>query len=57
MSLQLQGPVLSVHKKLLAEKLAEEESNRKVKGEVKKEKHLVLDLLPFYFWLFDELFV
>ncbi|XP_073125238.1 uncharacterized protein [Henckelia pumila] len=34
------GPVLSAHKKLLGEKLAEEESERKVKGEAKKEKHL-----------------
>ncbi|KAK1567779.1 hypothetical protein Q3G72_016535 [Acer saccharum] len=32
------GPVLSAHKKLVAEKLAEEESERKVKGEAKKEK-------------------
>ncbi|PIA64053.1 hypothetical protein AQUCO_00201388v1 [Aquilegia coerulea] len=35
------GPVLSGHKKLIAEKLAEEDSERKVKGEVKKEKHQV----------------
>ncbi|OVA01593.1 Protein of unknown function DUF1665 [Macleaya cordata] len=35
------GPVLSGHKKLVAEKLAEEESERKVKGEAKKEKHTV----------------
>nr|GLL34909.1 RRP15-like protein [Ipomoea trifida] len=35
------GPVLSAHKKLVAEKLAEEETERKVKGEAKKEKHLV----------------
>ncbi|PIN11516.1 hypothetical protein CDL12_15885 [Handroanthus impetiginosus] len=35
------GPVLSVHKKLLAEKLADEEAERKVKGEAKKEKHLI----------------
>ncbi|XP_051125886.1 uncharacterized protein LOC127247869 [Andrographis paniculata] len=34
------GPVLSAHKKLLAEKLAEEEVEKKVKGEVKKEKRL-----------------
>lgn len=34
------GPVLSAHKKLVAEKLAEEEVERKVKGETKKEKHL-----------------
>nr|GMD32021.1 RRP15-like protein [Ipomoea batatas] len=35
------GPVLSAHKKLVAEKLAEEETERKVKGEAKKEKHLI----------------
>ncbi|KAL3646152.1 hypothetical protein CASFOL_011332 [Castilleja foliolosa] len=32
------GPVLSANKKLIAEKLAEEEAEKKVKGEVKKEK-------------------
>ncbi|KAK6927654.1 hypothetical protein RJ641_006245, partial [Dillenia turbinata] len=35
------GPVLSRQKQLLAEKLAEEESEQKVKGESKKEKKLV----------------
>ncbi|KAL0403726.1 UNVERIFIED_CONTAM: putative protease Do-like 14 [Sesamum radiatum] len=35
------GLVLSAHKKLLAEKIAEEEEEKKVKGEAKKEKHLV----------------
>ncbi|XP_041005977.1 RRP15-like protein [Juglans microcarpa x Juglans regia] len=35
------GPVLSAHKKLIAEKLAEEDAERKVKVEVKKEKHLI----------------
>ncbi|MCD7453541.1 hypothetical protein HAX54_021276 [Datura stramonium] len=35
------GPVLSAHKKLVAEKLAEEDVGRKVKGEAKKEKHLI----------------
>lgn len=40
----LQGPVLFAKKKLIAEKLAEEKTDKKVKGEVKKEKHLVLDL-------------
>ncbi|CAA3002625.1 RRP15 [Olea europaea subsp. europaea] len=35
------GPVLSAHKKLLAEKLVEDELERKDKGEAKKEKHLV----------------
>ncbi|GAB4825319.1 hypothetical protein Ancab_008191 [Ancistrocladus abbreviatus] len=34
------GPILSAHKKLVAAKLAEEEAERKVKGEAKKEKHL-----------------
>lgn len=38
----LQGPVLSGHKKLVAEKLAEEEAERKVKSDAKKEKHLVI---------------
>lgn len=33
--------MLSAHKKLVAEKLAEEEAELKVKGEAKKEKHLV----------------
>lgn len=42
--LALQGPVLSGHKKLIAEKLAEEEEERKVKGDAKKEKHLVFDV-------------
>nr|CAD1835565.1 unnamed protein product [Ananas comosus var. bracteatus] len=32
------GPMLSAHKKLIAEKLAEEEAEHKVKGEAKKEK-------------------
>lgn len=35
---------MSAHKKLIAEKLAEEEVERKVKGEVKKEKHIVCNL-------------
>lgn len=35
------GPVLSAHKKLVVEKLAEEDVERKVKGEAKKEKHLI----------------
>lgn len=35
------GPVLSAHKKLVVAKLAEEETERKVKGEAKKEKHLM----------------
>lgn len=37
----LQGPILSANKKLVAEKLAEEEAERKVKGEAKKEKLMV----------------
>ncbi|KNA17295.1 hypothetical protein SOVF_081400 [Spinacia oleracea] len=35
------GPVLSAHKKLVVAKLAEEITERKVKGEAKKEKHLI----------------
>ncbi|KAH0668960.1 hypothetical protein KY289_023453 [Solanum tuberosum] len=35
------GPVLSAHKNLVAEKLAEEDVERKVKGDAKKEKHLI----------------
>ncbi|KAJ0968902.1 hypothetical protein J5N97_021779 [Dioscorea zingiberensis] len=34
------GPILSANKKLVAEKLAEEVAEQKVKGETKKEKHL-----------------
>ncbi|XP_023916917.1 uncharacterized protein LOC112028459 [Quercus suber] len=37
------GPVLSAHKKLIAEKLAEEEAERKVKGDAKKEKQLLAE--------------
>ncbi|CAA0808415.1 Unknown protein [Striga hermonthica] len=37
------GPVLSAHKKLIAEKLAEEEAEKKAKGVVKKEKHLIAE--------------
>ncbi|KAK9114664.1 hypothetical protein Syun_021461 [Stephania yunnanensis] len=37
----LLGPVLSGHKKLLAEKLAEEEADHKVKADAKKEKNLL----------------
>lgn len=37
------GPVLSGHKQLVAKKLAEEEAERKVKGEAKKEKNLVAE--------------
>ncbi|KAE8654874.1 hypothetical protein F3Y22_tig00117034pilonHSYRG00049 [Hibiscus syriacus] len=37
------GPVLSGHKQLIAKKLAEEEAERKVRGEAKKEKHLVAE--------------
>ncbi|KAL2936028.1 RRP15-like protein [Bienertia sinuspersici] len=35
------GPVLSAHKKLVVAKLSEEVAERKVKGEAKKEKHLM----------------
>lgn len=37
------GPVLSAHKKLVAEKLAEEEAEQKAKGEIKKEKHVAAE--------------
>ncbi|KAK4276240.1 hypothetical protein QN277_019209 [Acacia crassicarpa] len=37
------GPVLSGHKKLIAEKLAEEEAERHVKGEAKKEKKMLAE--------------
>ncbi|KAM1358862.1 hypothetical protein ACFX15_045076 [Malus domestica] len=37
------GPVMSAHKKLVAEKLAEEQTERKAKGEAKKEKHTVIE--------------
>ncbi|KAG1354737.1 hypothetical protein COCNU_07G008490 [Cocos nucifera] len=37
----LKGPILSAHKKLVAKKLAEEEAEHKIKGEAKKEEHLV----------------
>lgn len=47
--MSLQGPVLSAHKKLIAEKLADEEEERKVKGEAKKEKHMVFDLFFSYY--------
>ncbi|KAG6404762.1 hypothetical protein SASPL_132338 [Salvia splendens] len=35
------GPVLSANKKLIAEKLAEEDLEKKVKGEAKKERHII----------------
>ncbi|XP_073008895.1 uncharacterized protein [Typha latifolia] len=37
------GPILSANKKLVAEKLAEEETEHKVKGEAKKEKLLAAE--------------
>uniref|UniRef100_A0A2N9EJ29 RRP15-like protein n=1 Tax=Fagus sylvatica TaxID=28930 RepID=A0A2N9EJ29_FAGSY len=37
------GPVMSAHKKLIGEKLAEEEAERKFKGEAKKEKQLLAE--------------
>lgn len=36
-----QGPVLSAHKNLIAQKLAEEEAEKKAKGQARKAKHLV----------------
>lgn len=47
----LQGPVLSAHKKLLVEKLAEEVEEQKGKREVKKERHLVFEF-ELYFLIF-----
>lgn len=44
--------MLSAHKKLVAEKLAEEEVERKVKGETKKEKHLVYLVSKILFFIF-----
>ncbi|GAB2233723.1 hypothetical protein Droror1_Dr00002952 [Drosera rotundifolia] len=37
------GPILSANKKLVATKLAEEEEEKKVKGEAKKAKHLIAE--------------
>ncbi|CAJ1960878.1 unnamed protein product [Sphenostylis stenocarpa] len=37
------GPILSGHKKLVIDKLAEEEAERKVKGEAKKEKQMIAE--------------
>ncbi|KAK7278084.1 hypothetical protein RJT34_23109 [Clitoria ternatea] len=39
----LLGPVLSGHKKLIIDKLAEEEAEHKIKGEAKKEKQMVAE--------------
>ncbi|RHN65930.1 putative ribosomal RNA-processing protein [Medicago truncatula] len=39
----LLGPVLSDHKNLVIEKLAEEETERKIKGETKKEKLMLAE--------------
>ena len=50
--MSFQGPVLSAHKKLWGEKLAEEEAEKKVKGEAKKEKHLVFHLTSFRFFTY-----
>lgn len=36
-----QGPVLSAHKNLIAQKLAEEEAEKKAKGQARKANHLV----------------
>lgn len=40
-----QGPVLSAHKNLIAQKLADEEAEKKAKGQARKAKHLVCALL------------
>ncbi|CAN8265729.1 unnamed protein product [Cochlearia groenlandica] len=37
------GPILSAHKHLIAQKLAEEEAEKKVKGQARKAKHLVAE--------------
>ncbi|CAL9178277.1 uncharacterized protein LOC103985678 [Musa acuminata AAA Group] len=37
------GPILSAHKKLIAEKLAEDDAEHKKKGETKKEKQLAAE--------------
>ncbi|XP_018508124.1 RRP15-like protein isoform X2 [Brassica rapa] len=37
------GPVLSAHKNLIAQKLAEEEAEKKAKGQARKAKHLVAE--------------
>ncbi|ESQ32489.1 hypothetical protein EUTSA_v10004636mg [Eutrema salsugineum] len=37
------GPVLSAHKHLIAQKLAEEEAEKKAKGQARKAKHLVAE--------------
>ncbi|XP_042007941.1 ribosomal RNA-processing protein 15-like isoform X1 [Salvia splendens] len=46
------GPVLSANKKLIAEKLAEEDLEKKVKGEAKKERHIVIDFSIFVIFVF-----
>ncbi|KAI4308582.1 hypothetical protein L6164_031640 [Bauhinia variegata] len=38
------GPILSGHKKLVVNKLAEEQAERKVKGEAKKERQLLAEM-------------
>ncbi|KAJ0253947.1 Rrp15p protein [Hirschfeldia incana] len=37
------GPVMSAHKHLIAQKLADEESEKKAKGQARKAKHLVAE--------------
>ncbi|KAG7537050.1 Ribosomal RNA-processing protein 15 [Arabidopsis suecica] len=37
------GPVLSAHKHLIGEKLAEEEAEKKAKGQARKAKHLIAE--------------
>lgn len=50
----LQGPILSANTKLVVEKLAEEEAERKVKGEAKKEKQLVFPFkIKYYVCVWD----
>lgn len=42
-----QGPVLSAQKNLIAQKLAEEEAEKKAKGQARKAKYLVWFLVCF----------
>ena len=44
--------MLSANKKLIAEKLAEEDLEKKVKGEAKKERHIVMDFSIFVIFVF-----
>ncbi|KAJ4903918.1 Uncharacterized protein Rs2_17869 [Raphanus sativus] len=43
MRLRWLGPVLSAHKHLIAQELADEEAEKKAKGQARKAKHLVAE--------------